>query len=55
MADFLESLLLGRLEVEQFQDILAAGDGAAGQAAGQNLGQRAHIRGNAVMRLRAAG
>ena len=54
MGDLLLAGRLGGLEVEQVEDVLAAGDGAAGQAAGEDLRQGRQVGLDAVGLLRAA-
>ena len=55
MVDLFLAGRLGDLEVEQVEDVLAPGDRAARQAAGEDLRQRRQVGPDAVGLLRAAG
>ena len=52
---FSRPVSLGRVEVQVVEKLLAPGHGAAGQAAGDDLGVGAHVGRDAEMPLRAAG
>ena len=54
MVDLLQPGRLGGGEIEQVEDVPPARDGGAGQAAGDDLGERGHVRPDAERRLRAA-